>query len=59
MLRQRGNGTSALCVVPGSGFRQKKDTFHFRSTFLPPEEQMDQFIASIKTFHSEFMDKYR
>ncbi|KAL2912799.1 alanine transaminase [Polyrhizophydium stewartii] len=50
---------TGVCVVPGSGFRQEKDTFHFRSTFLPPEEQMDQFIASIKTFHSEFMDKYR
>jgi alanine transaminase len=49
---------TGVCVVPGSGFGQKDGTFHYRSTFLPPEEQMDQFIESIKKFHEEFMHKY-
>jgi alanine transaminase len=49
---------TGVCVVPGSGFGQKEGTFHYRSTFLPPEDQMDQFIEAIKAFHEEFMNKY-
>ena len=29
---------TGVCVVPGSGFGQVKGTWHFRSTFLPPEK---------------------
>lgn len=29
-----------ICVVPGSGFGQKDGTFHFRTTFLPPEDKV-------------------
>lgn len=47
------------CVVPGSGFGQKEGTWHFRATFLPPEQKLDSFIARIANFHKEFMDKYR
>ncbi|EGF78436.1 hypothetical protein BATDEDRAFT_20287 [Batrachochytrium dendrobatidis JAM81] len=50
--------TTGVCVVPGSGFGQVDGTYHFRSTFLPPEELMDQFIGNIKAFHNEFMKKY-
>lgn len=32
---------TGIVVVPGSGFGQKKDTWHFRTTFLPPEEEME------------------
>lgn len=28
---------TGVCVVPGSGFGQVEGTWHFRSTFLPPE----------------------
>ncbi|KAI8927866.1 pyridoxal phosphate-dependent transferase [Entophlyctis helioformis] len=49
---------TGVCVVAGSGFRQQENTYHFRSTFLPPEEQMDQFIGSIKSFHEGFLQKY-
>jgi aspartate/methionine/tyrosine aminotransferase len=49
---------TGVCVVPGSGFGQKEGTFHYRATFLPPEEQMDQFIAAIKEFHENFMNKF-
>ncbi|KAJ3002358.1 hypothetical protein HKX48_002372, partial [Thoreauomyces humboldtii] len=46
---------TGVCVVPGSGFHQKSGTWHFRSTFLPPEKDMADFIARIATFHGEFM----
>ncbi len=29
---------TGVCVVPGSGFGQAEGTWHFRSTFLPPED---------------------
>ncbi|KAI9140283.1 pyridoxal phosphate-dependent transferase [Paraphysoderma sedebokerense] len=50
---------TGVCVVPGSGFLQEPQTYHFRSTFLPPENQMDEFIGNIQKFHSEFMEQYR
>jgi aspartate/methionine/tyrosine aminotransferase len=40
------------CVVPGSGFLQRDGTYHFRTTFLPQEDQMDQFLTSIKVGRS-------
>ncbi|KAI8824035.1 pyridoxal phosphate-dependent transferase [Fimicolochytrium jonesii] len=49
---------TGVCVVPGSGFHQKSGTWHFRSTFLPPEEQMGGFIRSIQGFHEGFLKRY-
>ncbi|KAI8589997.1 pyridoxal phosphate-dependent transferase [Geranomyces variabilis] len=49
---------TGVCVVPGSGFHQKKGTWHFRSTFLPPEKDMESFIARIKGFHEGFLKRY-
>ena len=51
--------TTGIVVVPGSGFRQKEDTWHFRTTFLPPESDMDDVIAQMATFHADFMAKYK
>ncbi|KNE61914.1 hypothetical protein AMAG_07183 [Allomyces macrogynus ATCC 38327] len=50
---------TGVCTVPGSGFLQRPGTFHFRSTFLPPEDELDGFIARLSKFHKEFFDKYR
>ena len=50
---------TGVVVVPGSGFRQVEGTWHFRSTFLPPENDMDNFISSIKVFHDKFMSTYK
>jgi aspartate/methionine/tyrosine aminotransferase len=50
---------TGVCVVPGSGFGQKQGTWHFRSTFLPPEDLFDDFCANLTNFHNEFMNKYR
>jgi alanine transaminase len=33
---------AGICVVPGSGFGQKDGTYHFRTTFLPPEDKVRQ-----------------
>jgi aspartate/methionine/tyrosine aminotransferase len=57
---------TGVCVVPGSGFGQVEGTYHFRSTFLPPEkvsfssnpQEMDSFIKNIKIFHEDFMKTY-
>ena len=54
MLEETG-----VSVVSGTGFHQKEDTWHFRSTFLPPEDTFATFTKSIQEFHKEFMDKYR
>ncbi|KAJ3000671.1 glycerol-3-phosphate O-acyltransferase 2 [Globomyces sp. JEL0801] len=50
---------TGVCCVPGSGFGQKPKSWHFRSTFLPPENQMEDFIKSIKVFHEKFIETYR
>lgn len=47
---------TGICVIPGSGFGQEKDTFHFRTTFLAPGGDIisDQFVA----FHKRFIEKW-
>lgn len=50
---------TGVCVVPGSGFGQKEGTWHFRSTFLPPEDLFDSFCAKLTKFHKDFMEQYR
>lgn len=44
-----------VCVVPGSGFGQIPNTLHFRTTFLPPKEQILEFIQKLKVFHEKFI----
>ncbi len=50
---------TGMVVVPGSGFGQQPDTFHFRTTFLPPEESIQNVLNDFKSFHTDFMNKYR
>ena len=47
---------TGVCAVPGSGFGQKENTFHFRTTFLAPGTE---WVERIVKFHSEFMEQYR
>ncbi|KIH88204.1 alanine transaminase [Sporothrix brasiliensis 5110] len=47
---------TGVCVVAGSGFGQKPNTLHFRTTFLAPGTE---WVGSIIKFHKEFMDTYR
>ena len=47
---------TGICVVPGSGFGQKENTLHFRTTFLAPGTDWTERIVK---FHAEFMEKYK
>lgn len=49
---------TGIVMVPGSGFGQKDGTWHFRTTFLPPEDEMDGVIERLSTFHRGFMARY-
>lgn len=58
-LMHAGRRRHAQCVVPGSGFRQREGTFHFRCTFLPPLEDFEPFMQRIEAFHKAFMDRFK
>ena len=45
---------TGICVVPGSGFGQLPGTFHFRTTFLPPEEEIRELVTNLKKFHEAY-----
>jgi len=49
---------TGIATVPGSGFKQKDGTFHFRTTFLPSDEEMELVVERITAFHTDFMQKY-
>eukprot|EP00040_Diaphanoeca_grandis_P034339 m.212658 g.212658 ORF g.212658 m.212658 type:complete len:319 (+) comp33132_c2_seq1:1-957(+) len=50
--------TTGICCVPGSGFGQQPDTFHFRTTILPKEDRIDFVIGAMKEFHENFTRQY-
>jgi len=49
---------TGLCVVPGSGFGQKEGEFHFRTTFLPAEEHLNEVLDSFTKFHEKFLKQF-
>ena len=50
---------TGVTVVPGSGFGQQEGTWHFRTTFLPPEGEMESVCQLVAAFHQQFMDQFR
>jgi len=50
--------TCGVCVIPGSGFGQKDGTFHFRTTLLPPKQQIQTVVEALGKFHAAFIQKY-
>ena len=46
---------TGICVVPGAGFGQLPGTYHFRTTFLPPRDEMEDFVKMIKDFHLNYI----
>lgn len=50
---------TGLVVVPGSGFGQEVGTWHFRTTFLPPEEDMEEVVHLLDQFNSEILAAFR
>ena len=49
---------TGLVVVPGSGFGQVDGTFHFRTTFLPPEDALEVVLPKLADFHNALMAEY-
>merc|ERR1712013_496090 len=50
--------STGICVIPGSGFGQLPDTYHFRTTILPQEEMIKDMLGRIKEFHLKFLKQY-
>lgn len=50
---------TGIVTVPGSGFGQAPGSFHLRTTILPQENVISQFVQSLRAFHEGFMNKYR
>jgi alanine transaminase len=50
--------SQGLCVVPGSGFRQRPGTFHIRTTILPAEEDFADVTERFSQHHLEFLQKW-
>ncbi len=42
---------TGICLVPGEGFGQAKGSAHFRTTILPPRDQLVQVISKVEKFH--------
>jgi len=45
---------TGICVVPGSGFGQAPGTFHFRTTFLPPQDEIEELVKRLSIFHRDY-----
>ncbi|MBI4802137.1 MAG: aminotransferase class I/II-fold pyridoxal phosphate-dependent enzyme [Elusimicrobia bacterium] len=50
---------TGICVVPGSGFGQKPGTLHFRTTFLPPKDEIKALVEKMKKFHAAYAEKLK
>jgi alanine transaminase len=46
---------TGICVVPGSGFGQLPGTLHFRTTFLPPKDEIEELVVKMKGFHEGYV----
>lgn len=49
---------TGICVVPASGFKQKRGRIGFRTTFLPPANKLKDAVREIASHHRWFVDKY-
>lgn len=50
---------TGICVVPGSGFGQLPGTLHFRTTFLPPKDEIEDLVKMMKEFHMRYSNKLK
>lgn len=48
---------TGICVVPGSGFGQEAGTFHFRTTFLPPQDEIEELVQRLSIFHRNYCSR--
>jgi alanine transaminase len=49
---------AGVVTVPGSGFGQADGTYHFRTTILPSEEEIDQVVERLQVFHNNWLKRY-
>ena len=49
---------TGICVVPASGFGQEAGRYGFRTTFLPPDDEMARAVKLIRQHHEEFCSRY-
>jgi alanine transaminase len=49
---------TGICVVPASGFGQKDGRIGFRTTFLPPEDELNYAVKEFGRHHKLFCEKY-
>lgn len=45
---------TGIVIVPGSGFHQRPGTYHFRTTILPPVNEIKVLLAKFAKFHTDF-----
>jgi aspartate/methionine/tyrosine aminotransferase len=45
---------TGICVAPGSGFGQDPGTAHFRTTILPPMDEIEAVVRRLGEFHVAF-----
>jgi aspartate/methionine/tyrosine aminotransferase len=48
---------TGICVVPGSGFGQEPGTLHFRTTFLPPRDEIESLVDRLRAFHVAYVQR--
>jgi len=49
---------TGICVIPASGFGQKKGRAGFRTTFLPQEDQLNAALKGFASHHKLFCERY-
>ena len=50
---------TGICVVPASGFEQRDGRYGFRTTFLPPEQEMVRCVDAISKHYETFCQQYK
>jgi aspartate/methionine/tyrosine aminotransferase len=50
---------TGICVPPGSGFGQDPGTMHFRTTILPPMDEIEAVVRRLGEFHVAFTKRHR
>eukprot|EP00833_Pecoramyces_ruminatium_P009903 jgi/Orpsp1_1/1183935/evm.model.c7180000087287.1 len=53
MLEEAG-----VCVIPGSGFGQKENTYHFRTTFLADQQSLKEAVQRMKIVHERLLKEF-
>merc|ERR1711953_565279 len=49
---------TGICIIPGSGFGQQPNTYHFRTTILPQKDALVSMLERMKAFHHKFLQEY-